>query len=290
MQTFIKTIDMKKLKLVVIGNGMAGMRTVDELLKIAPDMYDITVIGKEPYGNYNRIMLSPVLAGEKHFDDIVLHTQKWYKKQGIVLVVGQMVVDVNRKKKQVIADAGLSFDYDRLLLATGSVPFIIPIPNHNHACVLSFRDIQDVEAMLLATQQKKRVAVIGGGLLGLEAANGLLKRGVDVTVIHDVSCLMNRQLDSEAAHLLQAQLEANGMKFRMGAMTKEIVAKDDQNLSHIAFKNGEDLATDLVIMAVGVRPNVALAKQIGLQVDKAILVNDTMQSYDPCIYAVGECV
>ena len=281
---------MKKLKLVVIGNGMAGMRTVDELLKIAPDMYDITVIGKEPYGNYNRIMLSPVLAGEKHFDDIVLHTQKWYKKQGIVLVVGQMVVDVNRKKKQVITDAGLSFDYDRLLLATGSVPFIIPIPNHNHACVLSFRDIQDVEAMLLATQQKKRVAVIGGGLLGLEAANGLLKRGVDVTVIHDVPCLMNRQLDSEAAHLLQAQLEANGMKFRMGAMTKEIVAKDDQNLSHIAFKNGEDLATDLVIMAVGVRPNVALAKEIGLQVDKAILVNDTMQSYDPCIYAVGECV
>jgi nitrite reductase (NADH) large subunit len=215
MQTFIKTIDMKKLKLVVIGNGMAGMRTIDELLKIAPDMYDITVIGKEPYGNYNRIMLSPVLAGEKHFDDIVLHTPNGIKNKGLSWFWSNGV-DVNRKKKASNYRSGLSFDYDRLLLATGSVPFIIPIPNHNHACVLSFRDIQDVEAMLLATQQKKRVAVIGGGLLGLEAANGLLKRGVDVTVIHDVPCLMNRQLDSEAAHLLQAQLEANGMKFRMG--------------------------------------------------------------------------
>jgi len=281
---------MNKQKLVVIGNGMAGMRTVDELLLLAPDLYEITVIGKEPYGNYNRIMLSPVLAGEKNFDDIVLHPRKWYKKQGIDLVSGQTVVDVNRKTKQVTTDAGLSFDYDRLLLATGSVPFIIPIPNHNHACVLSFRDIQDVEAMLAATENKKRVAVIGGGLLGLEAANGLLKRGVDVTVIHDMPCLMNRQLDAEAAHLLQKQLETNGMKFRMGMMTKEIVARDKSHLSHVAFKNGEPLATDLVIMAVGIRPNVALAKQMGLQVDKAILVNDTLQTYDPSIYAVGECV
>ena len=281
---------MNKQKLVVIGNGMAGMRTVDELLLLAPDLYEITVIGKEPYGNYNRIMLSPVLAGEKNFDDIVLHPRKWYKKQGIDLVSGQTVVDVNRKTKQVTTDAGLSFDYDRLLLATGSVPFIIPVPNHNHACVLSFIDIQDVEAMLAVIENKKRVAVIGGGLLGLEAANGLLKRGVEVTVIHDMPCLMNRQLDAEAAHLLQKQLETNGMKFRMGMMTKEIVALDDSHLSHIAFKNGADLATDLVIMAVGIRPNVALAKQIGLQVDKAILVNDTMQTFDPSIYAVGECV
>ncbi|PTQ87927.1 NAD(P)/FAD-dependent oxidoreductase [Agitococcus lubricus] len=281
---------MNKQKLVVVGNGMAGMRTVEELLTLAPDLYDITVIGKEPHGNYNRIMLSPVLAGEKTFAEIVLHSPDWYLQQGIELVSGQVVVDINRKTKQVLTDAGLSFDYDRLLLATGSVPFIIPIPNHNHACVLSFRDIRDVNTMLEVTQHKQRVAVIGGGLLGLEAANGLLKRGVDVTVIHDMPCLMNRQLDSEAAHLLQKQLEANGMKFRMGAMTKEIVALDDGHLSHIAFKNGEDLATDLVIMAVGIRPNVALAKQIGLQVDKAILVNDTMQTFDPSIYAVGECV
>jgi nitrite reductase (NADH) large subunit len=235
-------------------------------------------------------MLSPVLAGEKHFDDIVLHTPEWYIKQGIELISGQLVVDVNRRQRQVLTDQGLSIPYDRLLFATGSVPFIIPIPNHNHACVLSFRDIQDVEAMLSATTNKKKVAVIGGGLLGLEAANGLLKRGVEVTVIHDVSCLMNRQLDSEAAHLLQTQLENNGMKFRMGVVTKEIVAKDAEHLSHLSFKEGEDLPTDLVIMAVGIRPNVALAKQIGLQVDKAILVNDTMQTFDPRIYAVGECV
>ena len=145
---------MKNLKLVVVGNGMAGMRTIDELLKLAPDLYDITVIGKEPYGNYNRIMLSPVLAGEKHFDDIVLHTPEWYIKQGIELISGQLVVDVNRRHRQVLTDQGLSIPYDRLLFATGSVPFIIPIPNHNHACVLSFRDIQDVEAMLSATMDK----------------------------------------------------------------------------------------------------------------------------------------
>ncbi len=281
---------MKKQKLVVIGNGMAGMRTVEELLRLAPDLYDITVIGKEPYGNYNRIMLSPVLAGEKNFDDIVLHTPEWYIEHGIELIAGQLVVDVDRRHRQVITDQGLSIPYDRLLLATGSVPFIVPVPGHNHPCVLSFRDIQDVEAMLAVTTDKKRVAVIGGGLLGLEAANGLLKRGVDVTVIHDMSCLMNRQLDGEAAHLLQKQLENNGMKFRMSVMTKEIVAQDAEHLSHIAFKEGEDLVADVVIMAVGIRPNVALAKQIGLQVEKAILVNDTMQTFDPRVYAVGECV
>ena len=146
---------MKKLKLVVVGNGMAGMRAVDELLKLAPDLYDITVIGKEPYGNYNRIMLSPVLAGEKHFNDIVLHTPEWYTKQGIELISGQVVVDVNRRQRQVVTDQGLSIAYDRLLLATGSMPFIIPIPNHNHACVLSFRDIQDVDAMLAPTATKE---------------------------------------------------------------------------------------------------------------------------------------
>ncbi|HEX5361319.1 MAG TPA: FAD-dependent oxidoreductase [Fluviicoccus sp.] len=281
---------MKKTRLVVVGNGMAGMRTVEELLKLAPDRYEITVIGREPYGNYNRIMLSPVLAGEKHFDDIVLHTTDWYTRHGIELVSGQTVVDINRSRREVLTDEGLVFPYDRLLLATGSVPFIIPVPGHDHPSVVSFRDIQDVERMLAVTEHKRRVAVIGGGLLGLEAANGLLKRGVEVTVIHDVSCLMNRQLDSEAAHLLERDLASRGMRFRLGAQTKQIVARDGEHLSHIEFKDGSLLETDLVIMAVGIRPNVALAKQAGLQVDKAILVNDTLQTFDPKIYAVGECV
>jgi nitrite reductase (NADH) large subunit len=281
---------MKKAKLVVIGNGMAGMRTVEELLKLAPDRYEITVIGREPHGNYNRIMLSPVLAGEKHFQDIVLHTPEWYARHGIELVTGQTVVDIHRTRREVLTDGGLVFPYDRLLLATGSVPFIIPVPGHDHPSVVSFRDIQDVERMLSVTEHKRRVAVIGGGLLGLEAANGLLKRGVEVTVIHDVNCLMNRQLDSEAAHLLERDLASRGMRFRLGAQTKQIVARDGEHLSHIEFKDGSLLETDLVIMAVGIRPNVALARQAGLQVDKAILVNDTLQTFDPKIYAVGECV
>ena len=281
---------MKKPRLIVVGNGMAGMRTVEELLKLAPDKYDITVIGREPHGNYNRIMLSPVLAGEKTFEEIVLHTPEWYVERDIELISGQLVVDINRARREVVTDQGLSLPYDRLLLATGSVPFIIPVPGHLHASVVSFRDIQDVERMLSETRLKKRVAVIGGGLLGLEAANGLLKRGVEVTVIHDVNCLMNRQLDTEAALMLQRELEARGMHFRMGAVTAEIVARDEGNLSHIRFKDGSTLETDLVIMAVGIRPNVALAKQAGLQVDKAIVVNDTLQTFDPRIYAVGECV
>ena len=281
---------MKKAKLVVIGNGMAGMRTVEELLKLAPDRYEITVIGREPHGNYNRIMLSPVLAGEKHFQDIVLHTPEWYARHGIELVTGQTVVDIHRTRREVLTDGGLVFPYDRLLLATGSVPFIIPVPGHDHPSVVSFRDIQDVERMLSVPEHKRRVAVIGGGLLGLEAANGLLKRGVEVTVIHDVNCLMNRQLDSEAAHLLERDLASRGMRFRLGAQTKQIVARDGEHLSHIEFKDGSLLETDLVIMAVGIRPNVALARQAGLQVDKAILVNDTLQTFDPKIYAVGECV
>ena len=174
---------MNKQKLVVVGNGMAGMRTVEELLTLAPDLYDITVIGKEPHGNYNRIMLSPVLAGEKTFAEIVLHSPDWYLQQGIELVSGQVVVDINRKTKQVLTDAGLSFDYDRLLLATGSVPFIIPIANHNHACVLSFRDIRDVNTMLEVTQHKQRVAVIGGGNSGVEAAIDLAGIVAHVTLL-----------------------------------------------------------------------------------------------------------
>ena len=281
---------MKKPRLVVVGNGMAGMRAVEELLKLAPGKYDITVVGREPHGNYNRIMLSPVLAGEKAFEDILLHPREWYAAQGIELIAGQTVVDVDRARRLVSTDQGLSLPYDRLLLATGSVPFIIPVPGHQHPGVISFRDIQDVERMLSETRAKKRVAVIGGGLLGLEAANGLLKRGVEVTVIHDTPCLLNRQLDTEAAQLLQRDLASRGMQFRLGALTAEIVAKDDDLLSHLRFKDGSTLETDLVVMAVGIRPNVALAKSIGLQVDKAILVNDTLQTFDPRIYAVGECV
>ncbi|HET8730108.1 MAG TPA: FAD-dependent oxidoreductase [Moraxellaceae bacterium] len=280
-----------KRKLVVIGNGMAGIRTVEELLALAPDKYAITVISSEPVAAYNRIMLSPVLAGEKRFEDIVTHPESWYAEKGVTLLAGCTVTDVKRTTREVLLEDGRVLPYDRLVLATGSVPFIIPVPGHQHPDVLSFRDIRDVERMLAACADKKRVAVIGGGLLGLEAANGLLKQGMEVTVIHDMPHLLNRQLDAEASTLLRETLEARGMGFRLGYLTAQIThSADGARLDKIVFKDGSALAVDLVVMAVGIRPNVALAKKIGLQVDKAILVNDTLQTFDPCIYAVGECV
>lgn len=282
---------MKRQKLIVVGNGMAGIRTVEELLALAPDKYDITVVSSETVAAYNRIMLSPVLSGEKTFDEIVTHPVCWYAEHGITLLAGRTVTDIERARRRVHLDDGTELAYDRMVLATGSVPFIIPVPGHQHPDVVSFRDIQDVNHMVAATAHKKRAAVIGGGLLGLEAANGLLRQGMEVTVIHDVAHLLNRQLDGEASTLLRDTLAARGMKFCLGASTAEIVASaDGSRLEKIVFKDGSELATDMVVMAVGIRPNVGLAKKIGLQVDKAILVNDTMQTFDPCIYAVGECV
>src|SRR5262249_19662647 len=168
-----------KPSLVVVGNGMAGMRTVEELLKLAPDLYDITVFGAEPHGNYNRILLSPVLAGEKTVDDIMLHTREWDRQNGITLHAGDPVQHIDRKRRLVRARSGLEVRYDRLLLATGSKPFIIPVPGHQLPGVLAFRDIQDVESMLEAARNHRHAVVIGGGLLGLEAANGLQRQGMD---------------------------------------------------------------------------------------------------------------
>lgn len=280
-----------KRNLVVIGNGMAGIRTVEELLALAPEKYAITVISSEPVAAYNRIMLSPVLAGEKCFDDIVTHSLDWYVAHGVTLLAGCTVTEVDRAARRLRLDDGRELPYDRLVLATGSVPFVIPVPGHQHPDVVTFRDIHDVERLLSACRDKRRVAVIGGGLLGLEAANGLLRQGMEVTVIHDAPYLLNRQLDVEAASLLRETLAARGMGFCLGAMTAEIVhGADGTHLQKIVFKDGSELPVDLVVMAVGIRPNVALAKKIGLQVDKAILVNDTLQTFDPCIYAVGECV
>ncbi len=280
-----------KRKLIVVGNGMAGIRTVEELHALAPDAYDITVVSSEKCGAYNRIMLSPVLAGERKFDDIVTHPESWYAERGITLLAGFTVTGVRRQQREVLLDDGRVLHYDRLLLATGSVPFIVPLPGHQHPDVVGFRDIQDVSRMVAAAAHKKRVAVIGGGLLGLEAANGLLRQGMDVTVIHEAPCLLNRQLDAEAAGFLKESLLARGLKFRLGAQTAQIVhSEDGTRIDKLRFQDGSELPTDMVVMAVGIRPNVSLARKIGLQVDKAILVNDTLQTFDPCIYAVGECV
>ncbi len=279
---------MARQSLVVIGNGMAGMRTVEELLKLAPDMYRITVFGLEPHGNYNRILLSPVLAGDKTVDDIMLHTRAWYADNGIALHAGDPVVRIDRRRRTVHAASGLAVRYDRLLVATGSKPFIVPVPGHDLPGVVGFRDLHDVDAMLAAARSGGKAVVVGGGLLGLEAANGLLRRGMDVTVVHVTGSLMNQQLDPPAADLLRASLERRGLRILLSRQTSAIAGAG--RVQSVRFACGEEIPADLVVMAAGVRPNVELARDAGLHCERAIVVDDTLQTYDPRIYAVGECV
>jgi nitrite reductase (NADH) large subunit len=285
---------MKKSKLVMVGNGMAGVRTLEELLKVAPDLYDISVFGAEPHPNYNRILLSPVLAGEQTLDEIVLNSWDWYKDKHITLHSGKKVVQVDRFKRIVRADDGTEVEYDRLLLCTGSNPFILPVPGKDLEGVIAYRDIADTNAMIDASRKFKKAVVIGGGLLGLEAANGLMLRGMDVSVVHVMPTLMERQLDSVAGKLLQKSLEDRGLKFLMGAQTEKLVGAEaggkGGRVSSIEFKDGTQLATDLVVMAVGIRPNTALAESMRIYCNKGIVVSDTMQTVtDARIYSVGEC-
>jgi nitrite reductase (NADH) large subunit len=281
---------MKKSRLVVVGNGMAGIRAVEELLKIAPDLYDITVFGAEPHPNYNRILLSPVLAGEQTLDEIVLNPLSWYEENGIRLHAGRKVVAVDRRRRIVRAADGTEEPYDRLLLATGSNPFILPVPGKELRGVIAYRDIADTQAMIDAAAKFRHAVVIGGGLLGLEAANGLMKRGMQVSVVHIMPWLMERQLDETAGKLLQKSLEERGLQFLIGAQTEALVGGDDGRVKAVKFKDGREIPADLVVMAAGIRPNTELAEKIGLHVNRGIVVTDTMQTItDPRIYAVGEC-
>jgi len=285
-----------KEKLVLIGNGMAGMRALEELFKhntseeeeAGSDQYDITVIGSEPHPNYNRIMLSPVLAGEQTIDDIILNSREWYAENNIELVTGDTATEISRIKKSVITESGKEFSYDLLFIVTGSTPFIIPILGFDTEVFLGFRDIHDVDVMVQAAKDHKKAVVIGGGLLGLEAANGLMKRGMDVTVVHLLDSLMERQLDKPASALLKALLEERGMTFLMEASTAEIIG--DKRVTSVKFADDSEIDADLVVMAVGIRPNFELAQKAGIHCERGIVVNDTMQTFDPTIYAIGECV
>ena len=306
---------MEKMKLVLVGNGMAGVRTLEELLKLAPDLYDITVFGAEPHPNYNRIMLSPVLAGEQTIQDIVLNDIDWYAKNGIKLLLDRKVVKIDRLKRVVYAEDGTAAPYDRLILATGSNPFILPVPGNDLDGVIGFRDIHDVDAMIAAAKQYRHAVVIGGGLLGLEAANGLKLRGMDVTVVHLADWLLERQLDRTAAKLLQQSLEDKGLKFLLNKQTEQLIGTANppqsplvrgeaehsspekgraggvsSRVSAVRFKDGQEVPADLVVMAVGIRPNTALAESAGIHCNRGIVVSDTMQTYDPRVYAIGECV
>lgn len=275
-------------KLVLIGNGMAGMRTVDELLKLSPDKFDITVFGAEPHGNYNRIMLSPVLAGDKELSDIIINDLQWYEDNNITLHIGETVSKIDRVKRQVISKDGIRADYDRLILATGSLPIMLNVPGKELDGVISFRDINDVNIMMATAKSHKKAIVIGGGLLGLEAANGLMVQGMDVSVVHRSNTLMSQQLDQGAADIMRKELEKTGMRFLMKHETEALIG--DGRVQKVRFKDGSEVEADLVVMAIGVRPNIELAKASGLQCDRGILVDDTLQTFTPSIYAVGECV
>ncbi len=274
-------------RLVVIGNGMAPGRALDKLFEQAPGAFDVTIFNAEPRVNYDRIMLSPVLSGEKTFEQIIIHGDGWYVKNGVTLYKGATVTEIDRKAKTVTTARGISVPYDKLLIATGSLPIIIPVPGHKLAGVLSYRDLDDVQAMLIAAKSRGKAVVIGGGLLGLEAAVGLKEQGMDVTVVHLAATLMERQLDTPAGHLLQRAIEQRGIKVLTKANTKAILG--EKSVEAVLLEDGTRLVADLVIMAVGIKANAQIAKDAGLTVNRGIVVDPSMRTSDPDIFAVGEC-
>ncbi|MBI3517524.1 MAG: NAD(P)/FAD-dependent oxidoreductase [Proteobacteria bacterium] len=278
----------RRERLVVVGNGMAGMRTVEALLAHAPDRCDITVIGAEPHPNYNRILLSAVLAGEKTLDEIVVNPRGWYDERGIRLVAGDPATAISRTAKTVTLAGGETIAYDTLLLATGSKPLAPPIPGLGLPGVRAFRDIADVEAMIAAARDHRRAVVIGGGLLGLEAAWGLKRRGMSVTVVHLMPTLMERQLDGAAGELLRRDLDARGIDVITNAQTEEILGA--ARAEGVLLADGREIPADFVVLAIGIRPNIELARAAKLAVNRGILVGDDMRTSDPDIFAVGECI
>jgi nitrite reductase (NADH) large subunit len=274
-------------KLVIVGNGMAPGRMLEHLLEAAPGRYEVTIFNAEPRVNYDRIMLSPVLTGEKAFEQIIIHGDGWYIKNGITLYKGHKITAIDRVARTVTSDRGVVQFYDKLVIATGSVPLILPVPGNNLAGVLSYRDLDDVNAMLLAAQSRAKAVVIGGGLLGLEAAAGLKAQDMDVTVLHLMPTLMERQLDPAAGYLLQRSIEARGINVITKASTKAILG--ERKVEGVELADGRVIPATLVVMAAGIRPSIGLAKEAGLDINRGILAGVGMQTSDPYILAVGEC-
>jgi nitrite reductase (NADH) large subunit len=280
---------MPKQRLVVVGNGMAGCRAIEEVLKRDPDRYAITVFGAEPRVNYDRIQLSPVLAGEKRFEDIILNDLAWYAERDITLHAGRKVLRIDREARVVEAEGELIVAYDRLILATGSDPVRLPLPGADLAGVVTFRDLDDVEAMIEAADRGGQAVVIGGGLLGLEAAYGLARRGMKATVVHLMDVLMERQLDAAAGFLLEQALAQRGVAVALGAQSEAIVGENGR-VGGLKLKDGRILPCDILVMAVGIRPNTALARDAGLEIGRGVMVDDQLRTSDPTIFAIGECL
>jgi nitrite reductase (NADH) large subunit len=275
-------------KLVVIGNGMAAGRALEELFERAPGAYEVTIFGAEPRVNYNRIMLSPVLSGEKAYEDILIHDDAWYETHGITLHRGKQVVEIDRQAKRVVAADDTVAEYDQLLVATGSMPFVVPIPGATLPGVVTYRDLDDVNKMLEAAGKGGHAIVIGGGLLGLEAAAGLKAQGMEVTVLHLMPTLMERQLDPSSGYLLQKAFEDRGIAVRCKANTHAILG--ETHVTGVRLDDGTEIPADIVVMAVGIRPNAVLAKDSGIKTNRGVLVGDDMRTSDPDIFSVGECV
>ncbi|WP_461676249.1 nitrite reductase large subunit NirB [Staphylococcus warneri] len=278
---------MTKNKLVMIGNGMAGLRTIEEILDRDPQRFEITIIGKEAYPNYNRIMLSNILQNKMTVEETIMNSYDWYAEHDIKLVNNDPVTILDREKKTVLTESGQSFEYDQCIIATGSKAFVLPIPGSDLPSVIGWRTIDDTKRMMEIAQTKHKAIVIGGGLLGLECARGLLDQGMEVTVVHLAEWLMEMQLDRKAGQMLKNDLEQQGMRFELQANTQEILGHED--VESVRLADGCVLEADLVVMAVGIRPYTEVAKAAGLDVNRGIIVNEFMQTNDPNIFAVGEC-
>lgn len=274
-------------KLVVIGAGMASGRLLEQLFEAAPGEWHVTLFNAEPRGNYNRLMLSPVLSGEKTYEQIVTHDADWYAAHGVDCRFGEPVVRIDRANRAVYSNSG-GAPYDALVIATGSAPFIIPVPGSDLPGVVTYRDLEDTNAMIEAGIAGKDAVVIGGGLLGLEAAAGMAARGARVTVVHLMGHLMERQLDPAAGYLLQRDLERRGIKVHCKGATKAILGHG--RAEAVLLEDGTVHPADLVCMAVGIRPEVRLANDAHLEVERGIVVDDALRTSDPHIFALGECV
>lgn len=277
-----------KQKLVVIGNGMAPGRMLEHLLELDPRSFQVTVFSAEPRVNYSRLMLSPVLSGEKSYEDIIIHDDDWYARQGVKLRKAAKVTAIDRTAKTVACEDGDVVSYDKLVIATGSNPVIIPIPGYDLDGVLTYRDLDDVERMIDVSRSKGRAVVIGGGLLGLEAAAGLKMRGMDVTVLHLMPTVMERQLDAAAGLLLQKAFEERGITVMTAANTRQILGHEGR-VTGVELDDGTRLEARMVVMAAGIRPSTDLARRAGLSTNHGIVVADSMLTSDASVFALGEC-
>ncbi|SIS68280.1 NAD(P)/FAD-dependent oxidoreductase [Neptunomonas antarctica] len=279
--------------LVIIGSGMAGGRLLDEIIRRQPERFKISVFGEERHPNYNRIMLSPLLAGDVSKDDIVLNSHEWYAKHNITLFAGERIIDIDRTQKCLHSDTGTELNYDHLVFATGSRPAKIQASGQQLSNIFDFRTLEDVDAILDSAQSATHAVVIGGGLLGLEAAYGLAVNGMKTTVIHRSGHLLNRQLDAPSAEMLRLSLKERGIDTLLN--TEVAAFHGDSAVTSMTLKKGgtlldEKLHAELVIIATGITPNTRLAQSAGLAVNRGIVVDDNLVTSDVHISALGECI